>query len=67
MNRTLHRWTVTLQAMETGEVVEYEVAAYWDPEKENTADGVAATAKAEAWWKSGQKLHFAPISTALSA
>ena len=65
MNRTLYRWKVTLQAQETGEVVDHELAAYWDPEHETTEDGVACAARAAAWWQSGQRVHYAPVAVEL--
>ena len=64
MDRTRREWRAQLQRSD-GQLVEKSVKTYWSPNFEGIADEVARTAAAEAWWRSGKRYDFAPLSAHL--
>lgn len=61
MERTRHRWNVTLQASD-GEMVTHKVANYWNPEADDAAHAIGVAARAEAWLKHGKQREFHPVN-----
>lgn len=55
LNRTVHRWVVTLANTKSGESVQAEAQTFWNPEADGAAAAIANAVAASATVQTGAK------------